>query len=110
MCPHCHTQVPETASVCTGCGAEIVRGPTRRERSALGCGFMIVAILAMLLLLHALEVLQGRSPLPSPTAEGAFSFFLALIALLAVPYLLGKAVARMLWRSKLRFFRRYHHD
>ena len=38
VCPHCLNVIPQAASVCTGCGAEIVlRGATRRERGSAGC-------------------------------------------------------------------------
>ena len=45
VCPHCATQVPAHASVCVGCGAEIVHGATRQERSTVGCLFTVVVML-----------------------------------------------------------------
>src|SRR5262245_32361523 len=60
VCPHCHTSVPETASVCTGCGSEVVRGLTRRQRSFVGVIFVAIAILLFGVFLQAYEIAHGQ--------------------------------------------------
>ncbi len=59
VCPHCHTRVSETASVCAGCGAEVVRGLTKRERAVVGLISVGVAVLIAVVILRVLEVLHG---------------------------------------------------
>ena len=110
VCPHCHAQVPERASVCTGCGAEVVRGLNRRQRSFVGLAFVAVAILTFGVLLRAYEIATGHPFLRSPKAEDGFLVLLALIAIVFVPYLVGTRVARAFWRSRIRFYRTYQHQ
>ncbi|MGI9113795.1 MAG: zinc-ribbon domain-containing protein [Chthoniobacterales bacterium] len=69
ICPHCHTQVPEAASVCTGCGAEVVRGLTRRQRSIVGLIFVALAIVLFGVSLRAYEIANGTPFLRPPKAE-----------------------------------------
>jgi predicted nucleic acid-binding Zn ribbon protein len=110
VCPHCHTHVPENASVCTGCGAEVVRGLTKRQRSFVGLAFVIAAMLVGAVVLRALEIARGAPPLPPPKAEDGFLVLLALIVIVLVPYILGTRVARVFWRSRIRFYRNYQHQ
>jgi hypothetical protein len=59
--------------------------------------------------LRALE-LQNGSPVLRPSAESALPFFLGLIAILMVGYMIGKGVACLFRRSKVRFFRSYRNQ
>lgn len=110
VCPHCQTHVPHRASVCTGCGAEVVRGASRRERASLGMVFVGVAILLLIVALRTLEIARGSPPLPSPKSDSAFLFFFGLIGLLVVAYMTGTAVARISRKSQVRFYRNYQHQ
>jgi predicted nucleic acid-binding Zn ribbon protein len=110
VCPHCHTQVPESASVCTGCGAEIVHGLNRRKRSFVGLSFVVVALLIGVVIWRALEIAHGAPVLPSPKAEDGFFVIAGLIAVVVVPYLVGSRIALVLWRSRTRFCRTYQHQ
>jgi uncharacterized membrane protein YphA (DoxX/SURF4 family) len=109
VCPHCHSSVAETASVCTGCGAEIVRGLSRRQRSLVGLAFVFVAIVIFAVFLHAFEIAYGHPFLRSPKAEDGFFVIGGLIALIILPYIIGKSVACLVWRARVRFFRTYQH-
>jgi len=66
VCPHCRTAVPDDVSVCTGCGAEIVRGATRRERAGAGCATAAVALIVAL-------AIVGMRPLPDTEVMKACS-------------------------------------
>ena len=110
LCPHCQTPTSDKASVCRGCGAEIVRGASRRERALIGAMFVIAAMLIGAVVWRALEVAHGAPPLPPPKAEYGFWVLLALIVIIFVPYILGTRIARLLWRSRIRFYRRYQHQ
>lgn len=103
VCPHCHTPVPNQANVCTGCSAEVVRGATRKERSAVGGLFGFVALLVGLFLI-------GSSRLPSANSEGALFVILGLAALVVLGYAFGTVVARVVRSSQPRFFRSYEHQ
>ena len=107
--PHCQTSVSEDSSVCRGCGAEVVHGASRRERSLIGVVFVIAAMLITVMLFRSLEIMRGTPPLSSPKAEDGFLFFVGLVAVVVIPYLIGTRVARLLWRSRIRFYRRYQH-
>jgi predicted nucleic acid-binding Zn ribbon protein len=109
-CPHCQARVPESASVCTGCGAEIVRGLSRRERSFVGLVFIGIAIFAFVMFLQAFEIARGVPFLTSPKAEDGPWVIVAFIAVILLPYLIGTRLARFLWRSRVRFFRSYQHQ
>ena len=109
-CPHCQARVPESASVCTGCGAEIVRGLSRRERSFVGVVFIGVAIFAFVMFLRAFEIARGVPFLSSPKAEDGPWVVVAFIAVIVLPYLIGTRVARFFGRSRVRFFRSYQHQ
>jgi hypothetical protein len=96
--------------VCRGCGAEIVRGLSRWERSLIGVAFVIAAMLVGVVVLRALEIARGAPLLPAPKAEYGFFVLLGLIVIAFVPYILGTRIARLLWRSRIRFYRRYQHQ
>jgi predicted nucleic acid-binding Zn ribbon protein len=72
LCPHCQTPAPESAMVCRGCGAEIVHGLNRRERSFVGLSFAVVALLIGVVIWRALEIAHGAPLLPPPKAEYGF--------------------------------------
>lgn len=103
VCPHCDSEVSERASVCVGCGAEIVRGATKRERGNLGCAFAFVALLVGL-------VVMGASRLPAPNSDEALFVVFGLLGFVVVGFLVGKGIARLWHRSKLRFLRSYEHQ
>jgi hypothetical protein len=109
VCPHCDSTVSGRARVCTGCGAEIVRGATRRERSLIGIAFVVAGIVIATVALRAVEIGQGAMPLPDPRSDSAFLYFLGMVALVAFSYTIGKGVARFARRSQVRFFRSYRH-
>src|SRR6266481_5677370 len=110
VCPHCQTPVSDRARVCSGCGAEVVRGPSRRERSLTGVVFVVAAMLITVALFRALEIARGALPLSSPKAEDGFLFVAGLIAVVVVPYITGTGVAHLLRRSRIRFYRTYQHQ
>jgi predicted nucleic acid-binding Zn ribbon protein len=103
VCPHCGTQVPAQASVCVGCGAEIVRGATRQERASAGC---VVALLALFVTM----IVVGMKQMPDPRSDAAFLLILKFIAVVIIGNAIGRLAMRWLRRSKLRFFRSYQHD
>ena len=96
--------------VCRGCGAEIIRGASRRERALIGVAFVIAAMLVGAVVLRALEIACGAPPLPAPKAEYGFLLSLAVIAVVVMPYMIGTRVARRFWRSRVRFYSRYQHQ
>jgi hypothetical protein len=96
--------------VCRGCGAEIVRGANRRERALIGVMFVIAAMFVTAVLLRVLEIARGVPPLPFPKPEYGFWVLLGLIAIVLMPYMVGTRVARLLWRSRIRFYRNYQHQ
>ena len=110
VCPHCHKQVPESASVCVGCGAEVVRGLSRRQRSFVGLAFVAGAILIFGVLLRAYEISTGHPFLRSLKAEDGLLVIVAFALLVFLPYLVGINVGRVFSRSRVRFFRSYQHQ
>ena len=109
-CPHCQTSVSEDSRVCRGCGAEIVHGASRRERSLIGVMFVVAAMLITVVLFRSFEIIRGVPPLSAPKGEDGFLFFIGLIAVVVIPYLMGTRVARLLWGSRIRFYRTYQHQ
>ncbi|SRR6266481_2409066 len=109
-CPHCQTAVSEDSRVCRGCGAEIIHGASRRQRSLIGVAFVIAAMIIAVVSFRVLEIARGVPPLSSPTAEDGLLFFLGLIAVVVIPYIAGTRVARLFWRSRIRFHRTYQHQ
>jgi uncharacterized membrane protein len=96
-------------STAQGCGAEILRGASRHERSLIGVGFVIVAMLIAVVLFRSLEIMQSAPPLSSPGAEDGFLFVGGLVAVVVIPYIIGIRAARLFWRSRIRFYRTYQH-
>ena len=104
VCSHCQSTVVENASVCLGCGAEIVRGPSRRERSIAGCLSSGVGLVIALIVLGL-----TMQSIAAPNEYG----FVAVVGLLLAALIfniLGRAFVRLLFRSRLRFFRSYRHQ
>lgn len=99
VCPHCGTHVPEHATVCVGCGAEIVHGATRKERSSAGCLLSFVALIVTMAII-------GMGKMPEPSSDAAFLLILKFIILVVVTNAIGRIGMRWLCRSKLRFFRK----
>jgi predicted nucleic acid-binding Zn ribbon protein len=110
VCPHCHTQVPESASVCLGCGAEVIRGLSRGQRSFVGLAFVAGAILIFGVLLRVYEIATGHAFLRSPKAEDGLLVIVGLVLVVFLPYVVGINAARLFWRSRVRFFRSYQHQ
>jgi hypothetical protein len=102
--------VSERAHVCAGCGAEIVRGATRRERSLFGVIFAIGVFAITAWFVQGWGIISGSSVLPRPDSNAALFVFLSIIALLIAGYILGSSVARLFRRSQVRFFRSYHNQ
>jgi predicted nucleic acid-binding Zn ribbon protein len=109
-CPHCQTPVSGGARVCSGCGAEVVRGATRRERFSAGVVFAVAALLILTVVLRMFQIERGSLLLPSPKSDGALFIFLGLVGLLVFAYIIGKRVAHFIRRSQVRFYRVYRHQ
>jgi hypothetical protein len=103
VCSHCQSVVNPNASVCAGCGAEIVRGASRKERATAGC---LSSIIGVLIAFAALGFI-----LPSVGSSNKFGLPVVLAILLSavVFNLLGRLLVRLLFRARLRFFRAYQH-
>jgi predicted nucleic acid-binding Zn ribbon protein len=110
LCPHCHTQVPEQANVCTGCGAEIVRGLSRRGRSFVELAFVAASIFLFGFSLNAYQVINGHPFLKQSKAEDDLYPILGIIIVVVIPYLLGTRITRLFRKSRVRFFRSYQHQ
>lgn len=110
VCPHCQTHVPDGANICTGCGAEVVRGATRRERSRIGLVFVGGAVLLLVIALRAWQVGTGSTRLPAPNSDAALFLVFGALALLVLAYITGKTAGRFVRRSQIRFFRTYRHQ
>ena len=104
VCPHCHSEVFARASVCPGCGAEIVRGATRQERVNAGCAFTFVGLVV------GLSIMGASRNLPEPDSDAALFVVLGLLAFAVAASLAGQGFARLRHRSKVRFMRRYEHQ
>ena len=104
VCPHCQSTVDQSASVCLGCGAEIVRGASRRERSIAGClstGLgLVVALIVLGLTLQSVA---------APNDYG-FAAVVGLLLAALIFNIIGRAFVRLIFRSRLRFFRSYRHQ
>lgn len=103
ICPHCATQIPEHASVCVGCGAEIVRGATVQERSMAGCFFTVLVLLIAM-------AIAGMQPMPDPHDDAALFLVLRFLGLAVIANIVGRVAMGWLHRSKLRFLRTYQHQ
>lgn len=104
VCPHCKTAVESEASVCLGCGAEIVRGASRREKATGGCLIAIVGIVIIM------SVLGLALPAYGIGSESGLAIIIGLILAAVVFNALGRALVGFFFRSRLRFFRDYHHQ
>jgi hypothetical protein len=93
--------VHSDALVCRGCGAEIVRGASKRERAIVGWLATICGALAVVALLF--------SHPPFLNNNRQFLIILGLPLACLVFHILGRGIARLTMRSKLRFFRSYDH-
>ncbi len=102
-CPHCQTHVNALASACAGCGAEIVRGASRSERSTAGCLFSIAGLVLSLLVV-------GLLPLSSSNYGQGLAVVIRLVFAVLLFNALGRGAVKLLYRSKLRFFRNYRHQ
>jgi hypothetical protein len=60
------------ASVCTGCGAEIVHSLNRRERWFVGLSFVVVALLIGVVIWRSLEIAHGAPVLPPKSGRRIF--------------------------------------
>jgi hypothetical protein len=87
--------------VCRGCGAEIVRGASKRERAIVGWLATVIGVVGVLTLLLSSPPLLNNSP--------HSLVFLSLPVACVVFHFLGRAIAQMAMRSRLRFFRSYNH-
>jgi hypothetical protein len=110
LCPHCQTRVSDHALVCSGCGAEVVRGLSGRERSLVGLACVGATLFIAVVIWRALQIAGAVSPLPSPKAEDGLYVIMACIALIVAPYFFGKRLARFIRRSQVRFYRVYRHQ
>ena len=102
-CPHCRTNVDARASVCAGCGAEIVRGASRKERATADCVFSLVGLAMSLFVV-------GVLPLSSSNYGQGVAVVLGLFLAVVIFNAAGCGVAKLVFRSKLRFFRDYRHQ
>lgn len=103
QCPHCRTSVDARASVCAGCGAEIVRGASRNEKNIAGCLFSFAGLVLSLIVLGALAA-------PKLDYGKGLVAIVGLVVVVALFNMVGVGVAKLLFRSKLRFFRNYRHQ
>ena len=87
-----------------------MRGATRRERFFAGVVFAVAAFLILTVVVRMFQIERGWPLLPSPKSESALFVFLGLIGLPVFAYIIGKRVARLLWRSRIRFYRTYQHQ
>ena len=110
VCPHCQNQIADTANVCAGCGAEIVRGVDRRGRRLVGLACVVSAILLGVVILRVVEIAKGGSVLPAPKASDGLFVVAAILIFLVIPYLIGSRAARSIGRSRIRFYRTYRHQ
>lgn len=104
VCPHCQTAVNSEASVCLGCGAEIVRGASRREKTTGGCLVTIVGLVVTMAVLGLVLPAYGIG------SESGLAIIVGLIVVAAALNALGRALVGILFRSRLRFFRTYRHQ
>jgi hypothetical protein len=87
-----------------------VHGLSRRQRSLVGLAFVFAAILLFAFFLNAFQVLEGHPFLKSPKAEDGWLAIAGLTVVVFLPYVIGRAVARLFCRSRFRFYRAYQHQ
>jgi undecaprenyl pyrophosphate phosphatase UppP len=72
---------------------------------------MLLAIPLFFVILGAVGLQLGRSPLPPVKSDAAFFVFVALVAFIVGAYFVGRSLARRFFRrSQVRFFRSYRHQ
>ena len=104
VCPHCQSIVDPKASVCLGCAAEVVRGASQREKTTAGCLFTAIGLLITMVAMGLiLPVVGARN-------EYGLAFVVGMLLAAVVFNLAGRALVRLLFRSRLRFFRTYRHQ
>ena len=91
VCPYCATEMPDGASICRGCGAELVIGASRREQESAGKWGAALGFVAYLSLLNDVRWLEFT--------------FLHIGGALVLGYLAGVAVAIAMNKHQVRFFR-----
>lgn len=90
-CSFCATEVPSGASICRGCGAELIIGASSREMMVgAKCG-TFVGLLSYILLLGQFHRLS-------------FTFNHMLVALF-LGFVAGAAIMALLNKDRIRFFR-----
>ena len=104
VCPHCQSVVDQSASVCAKCGAEIVRGASRREKSVAGC---MATCIGLVISLAAIGMVFRSIPTPN---EKGFAIVVGLLLAAVLFNFVGRALVTLLFRSRLRFFRKYQHS
>ena len=72
--------------------------------------FVSAGVLVAAVVLRVLEIAHGAPPLPLPKAEYGFWVVLAFMIIVLIPYMVGTRVARLFWRSRIRFYRNYQHQ
>ena len=103
ICPHCQSVVNQNASVCSGCGAEIIRGASRKEKTTAGCLSSCIGVVATLAVIGFILQSGGASN------EWGFLVLLGILMSALIFNVLGRLVVGLLFRSRLRFFRAYRH-
>ncbi len=87
-----------------------MRGLSQRGRSFVGLIFVAIAIVLFGIFLRAYEIANGTPFLKSPKAEDGPFALLGIFVVIVIPYVIGKLVGRLIWRSKVRFYRSYRHQ
>jgi len=72
--------------------------------------FVAVAILIFGIFLRGYEIANGHPFLRPPKAEDGLLVIAGLFLVVFLPYLVGIRVARLVRRSRVRFFRSYQHQ
>jgi hypothetical protein len=75
-----------------------------------GLIFVAVAIFLFAVFLRAYEIAHGAPFLKSPKVEDGPYAILGILIIVVIPYLIGTRIARLLGRSRVRFFRSYQHQ
>jgi hypothetical protein len=103
VCPHCQTQVAAQANICLGCGAEIVRGASKKEKAGAGCIGSVIGILI------GLAALGGMLRAIGARNEYGFAIVLGMLVLALAFNFVGRLLVNRFLRSRVRFFRAYQH-
>lgn len=103
VCPHCQSVVDQNAWVCSGCGAEIVRGASRKEKTTVGCLSSCIGIVVTLAVIGFILQSGGASN------ERGFVVLLGGLISALIFNVVGRLIVNLLFRSRVRFFRAYRH-